>query len=87
MTPHAIVDVTNMIFSLIGLVLIFAQSKRPYSRAINIGIIDVGVVIIIMSTILLVGKPHSIAYWIDVLGWIIIIVLSLLRYWIKIERK
>lgn len=81
MTLHAIVDVINMIFSLIGLVLVFAQSKRPYSRTINIGIIAVGVVIISMSTILLVGNPHSIAYWVDVLGWIIILVLSLLRYW------
>ena len=87
MTPYAIISLTDMVFSLIGLVLVFAQSKRPYSRTINIGIIAVGVVSIIMSTILLVGKPHSIAYWIDVLGWIIIIVLSLLRYWIKIERK
>lgn len=81
MTPHAIVDITNMVFSLIGLALVFAQSKRPYSRAINIGIIAVGVVIIIMSTMLLVGNPHSIVYWSDVLGWIAIIVLSLLRYW------
>ena len=81
MTPHAIVDLTNMIFSLIGLVLVFAQSKHPYSRAINIGIIAVGIVIISMSTILLVGNPHSIAYWVDVLGWIIILVLNLLRQW------
>ena len=79
MTLHVIISLTNMVFSLIGLVLVFAQSKRPYSRAINIGIIAVGVVIIIMSTILLVGNPHSIAYWIDVLGWIIIIILNLLR--------
>ena len=81
MTPYVIVDLTNMIFSLIGLVLVFAQSKRPYSRTINIGIIAVGVVIISMSTILLVGNPHSIAYWIDVLGWIIILLLNLLRQW------
>lgn len=79
MTLHTIVDVINMVFSLIGLVLVFAQSKRPYSRIINIGITAVGVVIIIMSTILLVGNPHSIAYWADVLGWIVIIVLNLLR--------
>lgn len=79
MTLHAIIDVINMVFSLIGLVLVFAQSKRPYSRTINIGITTVGVVIIIMSTILLVGNPHSIAYWADVLGWIVIIVLNLLR--------
>lgn len=79
MTLHAIIDVINMIFSLIGLILVFAQSKRPYSRVINIGIIAVGVVIIIMSTILLVGNPHSIAYWADVLGWIAIILLNLRR--------
>lgn len=81
MTPYVIVDLTNMIFSLIGLVLVFAQSKRPYSRTINIGIIAVGVVIISMSTILLVDNPHSIAYWVDVLGWIIILMLNLLRQW------
>lgn len=76
MTLHTII---NMIFSLIGLVLVFAQSKRPYSRTINIGITAVGVVVIVMSTIILVGNSHSIAYWADVLGWIVIILLNLRR--------
>lgn len=79
MTPHVIISLTNVLFSLIGFVLVLVQSKRPYSSAIKNSIITVGVVSIIMSIILLVGNPHSIAYWIDVLGWIIIIILNLLR--------
>lgn len=79
MTLHTIVGLTSVVFSLIGLVLVLVQSKRPYSRAIKNSIIAVGVVIVIMSTMLVLGNPCSIAYWINALWWIVIIVLNIVE--------
>lgn len=79
MTIRAIIGLTNVVFSLIGLVLVLIQSKRPYSRAIKNSIIAVGVMIVIMSTMLLLGHLCSIAYWINALWWVVIIVLNIVE--------